>query len=344
MMHILRLDQYIPALRSQSYNTVNDVLAISIEDLEDIGFYMLGHQKRLLLGIKRVKDLQSGKKISLPEYEPEEVVMSSLPPTLPTKQSFSSFHMPPGQTQQSNQLRFPPHPDQSYFNQSIQSSHHLVSYHPEYFKVQLNQKPGGNNMEPYNEILDMPEPMEPMNNQFYQTFSGPGQSHPPNLAQNAVFNIQHVQQTQKEIPKSAPSIWQKFPSYQDKVIKEHTVQVHDHGQNGYNMGTLTRQKPETQIFSNDFPNSGTLPRPTATVKPLKNTTHQGELQVHAMETNNDIPVQSDDVCSGESIQIDNNMPFANERSGTIRLKTNPQEAFAEFQEEERASEETKESP
>ena len=95
-MHVLRLDQYVPALRSQGYNSIKDILSISIEDLEDIGFYMLGHQKRLLLGIKRVKDIQSGKKISLPEYEPEEVTMSSLPPTLPSKQSFSSFHMPPG--------------------------------------------------------------------------------------------------------------------------------------------------------------------------------------------------------------------------------------------------------
>merc|ERR1719225_1909772 len=47
-LHCIRLDQYIPALRSQSYNSVKDILSISIEDLEDIGFYMLGHQKRLL--------------------------------------------------------------------------------------------------------------------------------------------------------------------------------------------------------------------------------------------------------------------------------------------------------
>ena len=127
-------------------------------------------------------------------------------------------------------------------------------------------------------------------------------------------------------------------------VKEHTVQVHDHGQNGYSSGTLTRQKPETQIFSNDYPNSGTLPRPTATVKPLKNTVNQDDLHIQAMEiANSDIPVLSDDMCSGESIQIDNNLPFANERSGTIRLKTSPQEAFAEFEEEERASQETKET-
>ena len=96
MMHNLNLDQYIQPLLSQGYNSVKDVLAISIEDLEDVGFFMLGHQKRLLLGIKRIKELRSGKKPSVAEYQPEEVTMSSLPPTLQSKQSFSSFHAQPG--------------------------------------------------------------------------------------------------------------------------------------------------------------------------------------------------------------------------------------------------------
>jgi len=348
MMQILRLDQYIPALRSQGYNSVKDILSISIEDLEDIGFYMLGHQKRLLLGIKRVKDIKSGKKISLPaEYEPEEVTMSSLPATLPSKQSFSSFQNPAGPPLQSNQLRFPPHPDQTQLHQSIPANQHQVSYQPEYFKLQRNQKQANNPLHSYNELLDMPQPMEPLNHQFYETFSGPNPCYPtnPNLAPNTPFNIQQAPQTHTEIPKSpAPSIWQKFPTYHASAAKAHTVQVHDNAHGGYSTGTLTRQKPETQIFSNDYPNSGTLPRPTATVKPLKNPAQQGEVQVQAMEvTNNDIPVHCDEVCGGESIQIDNNMPFANERSGTIRLKTNPQEAFAEFEKQERASEETKET-
>jgi len=346
MMHVLRLDQYVPALRSQGYNSIKDILSISIEDLEDIGFYMLGHQKRLLLGIKRVKDIQSGKKISLPEYEPEEVTMSSLPPTLPSKQSFSSFHMPPGQMQQSNQLRFPSHPDQSSSSQSSQSNHHEISYHPEYLRVQRNHTQPSNNMNSYNEVIDMPRPMEPLNHQYYESFSGPNPSYPTtNLAQNTTFNIQHVQQTHAEMPKSqGPSIWQKFPSYQDTTIQEHQVQVHDPGQHAYNGGTLTRQKQETQMFGNDFQNSGTLPRPTATVKPLKNTSNQNDLQEQAMEiTNSNVPVIPDDICSSESIQVDNNLPFANERSGTIRLRTNPEEAFAEFEKEERASEETKDT-
>merc|ERR1719225_88215 len=181
MMHLLRLNQYTGTLLSQGYQSVKDVLSISIEDLEDIGFYMLGHQKRLLLGIKRVKDIKSGKKISLPaEYEPEEVTMSSLPATLPSKQSFSSFQNPTGPTLQSNQLRFPPHPDQTQIHQSIPANQHQLSYHPEYFKLQRNQKQANNHLNSYNELLDMPQPMEPLNHQFYETFSGPNPCYPPN--------------------------------------------------------------------------------------------------------------------------------------------------------------------
>ena len=104
-MHLLQLTQYTSSLHEQGYNSVKDVLSISIEDLEDVGFFMLGHQKRLLLGIKRIKELRSGKKPSVVEYNPEEVSMSSLPPTLNSKQSFSSFHSIPGRFI----FLFPPH-------------------------------------------------------------------------------------------------------------------------------------------------------------------------------------------------------------------------------------------
>ena len=105
------------------------------------------------------------------------------------------------------------------------------------------------------------------------------------------------------------------------------AQIHDHPvMNGGNnsTGTLTRRDKDLQIFSCEFSNSGTLPRPTATVKPL----------TPPMMTvpGNDVPVVCDDVCS------DHNMPFANERLGTIRLKTNPQEVFAEYEKEEQAKE------
>ena len=60
-LRLLRLDAYKPALASQGYETIDDVLQLTWEDLEDIGIVKLGHQKRILLAIKRVKDLKAGK-------------------------------------------------------------------------------------------------------------------------------------------------------------------------------------------------------------------------------------------------------------------------------------------
>jgi len=79
---------------------------------------------------------------------------------------------------------------------------------------------------------------------------------------------------------------------------------------------LTRLDKDLQIFNCEFSSggSGTLPRPTATVKPLTPTLDNN---------NSDVPVVCDDLCS--------DLPFANERLGTIRLKTSPGDACAEYE-------------
>ena len=59
-LRLLRLEEYGPCLESQGYSAVQEVATISIEDLEDTGFYRLGHQKRLTLGIRRLKELSRG--------------------------------------------------------------------------------------------------------------------------------------------------------------------------------------------------------------------------------------------------------------------------------------------
>ena len=56
-LRLIRLESYIQTLMGQGYTTIHQVLSICVEDLEDIGFYKLGHQKRLLLAIKKIKDL-----------------------------------------------------------------------------------------------------------------------------------------------------------------------------------------------------------------------------------------------------------------------------------------------
>ncbi|KAJ8898041.1 hypothetical protein PR048_003401 [Dryococelus australis] len=63
-LRLLRLEEYASALLQQGYHTVQDVTQLTWEDLEDIGIVKLGHQKKILLAIKRVKDIQSGKRFS----------------------------------------------------------------------------------------------------------------------------------------------------------------------------------------------------------------------------------------------------------------------------------------
>lgn len=61
---LLRLEEYIPTFRQQGYQSVEDVTQLAWEDLEEAGVVKLGHQKRLLLAIKRVKDIRAGKRFS----------------------------------------------------------------------------------------------------------------------------------------------------------------------------------------------------------------------------------------------------------------------------------------
>ncbi|ESO03359.1 hypothetical protein HELRODRAFT_125362, partial [Helobdella robusta] len=54
---ILNLCQYEETLLGQGYKDINSVMQITWEDLEDIGVKKLGHQKKLMLAINRLKKL-----------------------------------------------------------------------------------------------------------------------------------------------------------------------------------------------------------------------------------------------------------------------------------------------
>jgi hypothetical protein len=74
---------------------VQAVTTISIEDLEDIGFYSLGHQKRLLLAMKKVKGVSQESQMKTEEetnclYQAQEI----MPPGNGRHDKFSSFHQP----------------------------------------------------------------------------------------------------------------------------------------------------------------------------------------------------------------------------------------------------------
>ncbi|CAF1239104.1 unnamed protein product [Rotaria sordida] len=70
----LRLNEYMSLLNKQNYKKLSDVINIAWEDLEDIGITRLGHQKRFMLGIKRLIDIDKG----LYQSNPNKINSSSL--------------------------------------------------------------------------------------------------------------------------------------------------------------------------------------------------------------------------------------------------------------------------
>lgn len=81
---MLRLDEYIQPLLAQGYRQVRDVTQLPWEDMEDIGIVKLGHQKKLLLAIKRIKDIHSGKWIApgianSPQVRPHSMSLAPIP-------------------------------------------------------------------------------------------------------------------------------------------------------------------------------------------------------------------------------------------------------------------------
>lgn len=101
-LNLLRLDEYLPAFLEQNYQTVDDVGQLTWEDLEEFGIVKLGHQKKIMLAIKRIKDIKAGKRINTDGnriYSTQDVLVHApmdLPsPGVPAVHStFRSFHQP----------------------------------------------------------------------------------------------------------------------------------------------------------------------------------------------------------------------------------------------------------
>ncbi|XP_037102767.1 caskin-1-like isoform X2 [Syngnathus acus] len=73
----LSLSQYYQVLVQNGYENIDFISDISLEDLQEIGISKLGHQKKLMLGVRRLKDLQRG------NISPEARQSPSTPPSSP---------------------------------------------------------------------------------------------------------------------------------------------------------------------------------------------------------------------------------------------------------------------
>ncbi|XP_042250118.1 caskin-1 [Thunnus maccoyii] len=73
----LGLSQYYQVLVQNGYENIDFISDISLEDLQEIGITKLGHQKKLMLGVRRLKELQRGESGLEPPQSP------STPPSSP---------------------------------------------------------------------------------------------------------------------------------------------------------------------------------------------------------------------------------------------------------------------
>ncbi|XP_036965791.1 caskin-1-like isoform X4 [Acanthopagrus latus] len=73
----LGLSQYYQVLVQNGYENIDFISDISLEDLQEIGITKLGHQKKLMLGVRRLKEIQRGESSSEPPQSP------STPPSSP---------------------------------------------------------------------------------------------------------------------------------------------------------------------------------------------------------------------------------------------------------------------
>lgn len=65
-LRILNMEEYTEKLMEQNFQSVRDICKLIWDDLEDIGIVKLGHQKKILLAIKRIKDILNGKFVATP--------------------------------------------------------------------------------------------------------------------------------------------------------------------------------------------------------------------------------------------------------------------------------------
>ncbi|XP_068118067.1 caskin-2 isoform X2 [Hyperolius riggenbachi] len=99
----LGLPEYHKQLTENGYDSLSSVTELTWEDLHEIGILKLGHQKKLLLGVKRLLDLQKGStgagfvRNKLPNASPAVPSVASPenedPPTTPKMQTFQSMEL-----------------------------------------------------------------------------------------------------------------------------------------------------------------------------------------------------------------------------------------------------------
>ncbi|KAH9505217.1 hypothetical protein Btru_058980 [Bulinus truncatus] len=83
-LHLLGLGTYLDTLCGQGYDNIDYVTDITWEDLEEIGIQKLGHQKKIMLAIDRLKRITSGgKRLSSVDGRTASLELLEPPPPAP---------------------------------------------------------------------------------------------------------------------------------------------------------------------------------------------------------------------------------------------------------------------
>lgn len=267
-LRLLRLEEYHSGLVAQGYTSIHQVATINIEDLEDTGFYRLGHQKRLVLAIRRVKDLSRGtsqqQQSFTPytnKYQPQEMSLQSGRPIGGKTGGFSSFQHPESHSVSSSpfpsrKVQGPPGTDFGPVPGFQPQGN--VTYNPSLLQIHRPQiqtaNIGPNGKQQFGEGLDspaqMPDPMPPLQypSLYTNAMQYPGS---PRFTPRAAGGLGHPPDQEAVQPPGAGRqdyrLMQR--SYDDADIlrhADHSVLIHNsteqQGERGSMGGTLPRLK------------------------------------------------------------------------------------------------------
>ncbi|KAL4241105.1 Caskin-2 [Mactra antiquata] len=102
-LRMLNLEQYFNTLANQGFDNIDYVTDITWEDLEEIGIQRLGHQKKIMLAIDRLKRILSGTK-RLSTVDGRECTEALEPPMASIRWSGERSSPPPPAPPQYNEL------------------------------------------------------------------------------------------------------------------------------------------------------------------------------------------------------------------------------------------------
>lgn len=338
-LRLLRLEEYGPSLMSQGYATVQEVATISIEDLEDTGFYRLGHQKRLVLGIRKVKDLSRNRTPVAYDYyqqqqqfqmQNQEIPLPSVQPLNIKTGGFSSFQQT---TQQQQSSPFP--------SRKLPDFQPQLSYSPEL--IQINQYPRSRiyaHSQSHSEDLPlpMPEPMPPLQYPLYKQSLGAPYPGSPRFTPRASGGLGHPPE---------PSSYRMMRSYDDADIlrrSDNSILVHEipnqsakHPTGGETLprlkGTI-KPKPVAKIIANTRNtmqlNQDEIQSWEEKADEIQICDNNGSLLCKSGTSSPNMTLRKNRSGSDAGIQMKRNssfgsesgLPFANDNAGTIRMRSN----------------------